>query len=303
MEARNLYIPPISDDHTTTSSTESPHATSADCLPEPETVPLRLPSSLPASLQNYCQFKLNQIELRFRLAQAEDTLSELRRLLRVTMGLRDYKLKQVGTSQRVGTRARNLINRFKDKVSRCVERYRVAHKALFALDPTREWQTRLRELKDEDIRPPGRGDDQSEGFRELSWIWLVTRRYGGQVSSLEQSGPLTGEELDSCEYMSQHYLILLIFVCIGLRCEWVKSKARADRWNEEVQLVKEEMRRVLAFLEWKAFWWAEEGGRVLEVRPDIADGICAYAAKQASIYHALARSFKMSWESASETRG
>jgi len=81
----------------------------------------------------------------------------------------------------------------------------------------------------------------------------------------------------------------------------VKSKAHADRWNEEVQLVKEEMQRVLAFLKWKVFWWTEEGGRVLEVRPDIADGICAYVAKQASIYHALARSFKMSWESASET--
>lgn len=83
----------------------------------------------------------------------------------------------------------------------------------------------------------------------------------------------------------------------------MKSKARADRWHEEVQLLKEEMRRVLAFLEWKAAWWAEEGGRDLGVRPDIADGVRAYAAKQASINHALARSFKIHWESAFETQG
>ena len=109
---------------------------------------------------------------------------------------------------------------------------------------------------------------------------------------------MSDEELHGCEHMNQYYLILLmlIFICIGLRCEWVKSKARADRWNEEVLLVKEEMRRVLAFLEWKAAWWTKEGGRRdLDVRPDIADGIRAYAAKQAHVNRALAHSFKMRW--------
>jgi len=57
------------------------------------------------------------------------------------------------------------------------------------------------------------------------------------------------------------------------------------------------MWRVLAFLKWKAMWWIEKGDRELEVRPDIADGIRAYAAKQASINHALACSFKTHWES------
>jgi len=83
----------------------------------------------------------------------------------------------------------------------------------------------------------------------------------------------------------------------------VKSKAHTDRWQEEVLLVKEEMRRVLAFLKWKAVWWTEEGARDLDVRPDIADGIHAYAAKQAAINYALARSFEMRWESASKTQG
>lgn len=205
MEARNLYIPLISEDHATISSTDSSHPDTTSDGHLPETMPLNLPSALPASLQQSCPFKLAQIELRFRLAQAEDALTELRRLLRITMGLRDYKAKQIGPSQRAGTRARNLINRFQDKVFRCVKRYRVAHNALLALDPMGEWQTRLQQLKDEDIRAPGRGDNESEGNRQLSWIWLVARRCGlGPVSSMQQPGPssLSDEELDDCKHTS-----------------------------------------------------------------------------------------------------
>src|SRR5713226_10215586 len=149
MEARNSYIPSTSDNHATTSA-KSPHVTSGDCLPDPETVPLKLLSTLPASIQKHCPFKLDRIECRFCLAQAEDSLSELRCLLRVTMCLRHYKLKQIGTSQHAGTRARNLINHFNNKVSRCVEHYRVAHNSLYALDPMEEWRIHLLELKDED---------------------------------------------------------------------------------------------------------------------------------------------------------
>jgi hypothetical protein len=93
----------------------------------------------------------------------------------------------------------------------------------------------------------------------------------------------------------------LILACIGLRCEWAKSRARADRWNEEVELVMEEMRRVLAFLEWKAAWWMKQGDTHLDVSPNIADGIRAYAAKQAHINRALGDSFRKRWNSTSKT--
>lgn len=201
MEARNLYLPLTSEGHAKTSPPESPHGTSANRLPE--SMPLGLPSTLPPSLRQSCPFSLAQIELCFRLAQAEDSLAELRRLLRLKMGLRDYKLKQIGPSQRVATRARNLIGRFEDKVSRCKERYRVARVSLLTLDPTGEWQTRMLELEDKDIRAPGRGDVESEGFRKVPWIWLATR-----------PGPLTDEELDSCEYTS--YLNIISFHSVDL---------------------------------------------------------------------------------------
>ena len=84
---------------------------------------------------------------------------------------------------------------------------------------------------------------------------------------------------------------------IGLRCEWVKSKARAERWQEEVLLVTKEMRRVLCFLEWKAEWWTTQGSTVIDVSADVADGILAYSAKQAHINRALAESFRKRWSS------
>ena len=206
MEVWNQYVPPTPEDHAATSSTESemesPHAMSVGHLPE--VMPLRLPSALPASLQHSCPFKLTQIKLHFCLAQAEDSLSELHRLLRVTMGLQDYKVKQIRPSQHAGTHACNLINRFKDKVTRCAEHYRAAQNALLALDPMGEWQTALRQLNDNDIRAPGRSSDESEGFHEVSWIWLVARWSGlGEVSSLQQQGPLNNEELDGCKHTSQ----------------------------------------------------------------------------------------------------
>ncbi|HEX3641016.1 MAG TPA: hypothetical protein VHV10_06990 [Ktedonobacteraceae bacterium] len=106
VEARNLYIPPTSEEQATEPASE--HSNTVDELPE--AMPLRLPSSLPATLHESCPFNLAKVELRFRLAQAEDALSELRRLLRITMGLRDYKSKQIGPSQRAGTRAQTLIS-------------------------------------------------------------------------------------------------------------------------------------------------------------------------------------------------
>jgi len=196
MDARNLYIPPTSEEQALDPASGPSNA--ADRLPE--TTPLRLPSSLPASLQESCPFKLTKVELRFRLAQAEDALSELRRLLRVTMGLRDYKLKQVGPSQRAGTRARTLISRFKDKVARYVGRYRSAWSALLSLDSNGEWQLRLQQLSDNDVRAPGRSEDESEGNREVSWIWRVPRRVKmGSASLLEPLEPLSNEELRDCE--------------------------------------------------------------------------------------------------------
>ena len=134
---------------------------------------LYLPSGCPSTMA--IPEDLVAMEIRMRIAQADDALTELRRLLRISSGLWQYKRTQVGPSQRAGTRARSLISRFKDKIDRCADRYRAARRALVSLDPQgAEWSQRFRELKAEHVKGPRRTEeDKSEGRRELSWIWMA----------------------------------------------------------------------------------------------------------------------------------
>jgi hypothetical protein len=155
-------------------------SSSSGFFERPETIPLQLPSGLPAACRLMLPGGLVQKELRMRIAQADDALAELRKMLRVSMGLSYYKYSQVGFGQRPGTRARTLAQRYWMKVTRCANRYRAARSALVILNPMHNSLIRLQPLDDRDVRKPGRSkDDESEsegeGVRELSWIWMVQR--------------------------------------------------------------------------------------------------------------------------------
>ena len=64
----------------------------------------------------------------------------------------------------------------------------------------------------------------------MSWIWLV----------LTTSNANHSADAEASNFAD------------AMRAEWAQTKARADRWSEEKQLVQEEMRRVLAYFQWKA---------------------------------------------------
>ena len=83
-----------------------------------------------------------------------------------------------------------------------------------------------------------------------------------------------------------------------MRVEWAQCVARADRWEEEVILLQEEMRRVVCFLEWKSKDWVSKAGvRASVVTPEIRSGLSAYAHKQGSIFRNLAIRFCQRWDS------
>lgn len=86
-------------------------------------------------------------------------------------------------------------------------------------------------------------------------------------------------------------------LAIGLQVEWTKAKCRVDRWEEEVVLLDEEMRRVLVYCAWKADWWKETGQRARTVEsPVLHEGIQAYAAQQAHQEYSMAENFASKWE-------
>jgi hypothetical protein len=167
-EVQEVYMPVVTQLRLTSSSAPDP-------LTHPERVPLYLPSDISMSSRLSLAGGLSEKERRLRIAQADDALVDLTRMLRITMGLWDYKLTNVGPSQVASTRTRTIIDGYRTKVTRCVERYHAARIALLRLDPTGDWILRLKELKAEDVRPPERReeDKRKEGKREVSWIWMT----------------------------------------------------------------------------------------------------------------------------------
>ena len=85
---------------------------------------------------------------------------------------------------------------------------------------------------------------------------------------------------------------------VALRVEWCKSRARTLRWSEEVDLLQEEMHWVLETLAWEAREWDACGlaGVVPAMSTDCAEGILAYAHRQASIRRRMAGKFTKLWE-------
>ena len=243
----------------------------------PERMPLFLPSQMPTSLwQTGCAPGLVEKEKRLRVAQADDALSELRRLLRISSTIRDYKQVQVGgTSQKMNTKMQDLLERFHRKVMHCARRYTAAYNALSALDPNGEWAARLQYLDmAKDIRSPhrdrdgetARGKVEVEGTRRLSWIWLT------------QLPTHVLTEIDD-----------------SMRVEWAKSHARAMQWGEEVVLISEEMRRVIQYLDWKSGWWMNLICGCSDAKKDVHRGQAAYANKQGAMYRKMAHSFAEKW--------
>jgi len=68
------------------------------------------------------------------------------------------------------------------------------------------------------------------------------------------------------------------------------------RWQEEVLLLREEMRRVCAFLEWQASWWIERGAFYQGVDAAHSEGLQAYSHRQALIRNAIRISFELKWK-------
>ena len=80
-----------------------------------------------------------------------------------------------------------------------------------------------------------------------------------------------------------------------MRVEWMKTRARTERWSEEVILLNEEMRRILCYFEWKARWWMMQRNLWHDATPATRRGINAYAAKQAALVVGMAKSFAKQW--------
>lgn len=72
------------------------------------------------------------------------------------------------------------------------------------------------------------------------------------------------------------------------------------RFSEEVLLIREEMRRVLAYFVWHEEWWKKQDTRRDDADRPLAEGLKAYAFKQADMRRELRLSFNNMWRSSAE---
>ncbi|TEB19287.1 hypothetical protein FA13DRAFT_1802430 [Coprinellus micaceus] len=185
------------------------------------------------------------------------------------------------------TRSNTAINRAQSSVNNAAKKYDRAYAALLALcgkeTPSQDpegWRKDLRVLRLKDIRGLSEGlYGETEGTREISWIWK------------SRSAPITSESGENIENIESDEQLQ-----DAVRIEFLKSRARAMRWREEVELLQEEMRRILAFFKFKAEWWFSRqtstiGGGGL----DYEEGFSAYALSQCSVYHTLYRECQEEW--------
>ncbi|KAG0694590.1 hypothetical protein DFH29DRAFT_1006208 [Suillus ampliporus] len=238
-----------------------------------DTIRLWLPSTV--GPLTHCSTQLRRFEWMLRYAQANDALKDIRNLLRLRSHLYKFKDNNI-VGQAANTRARSTINKADNKVTMAAERYEAARAALTNLAPLlnedEAWKDILKPLnRNRDLKSfKDMWEKETEGTRHLSWIWKT---------------PGVSENTS-------------VGLHDALRIEWCKARARAMRWEEEVQLLKEEQRRIIAFLDWQAdWWWSQRQRREPESLEDsgLREGLVAYAERQSSLRQALSAHFQHLW--------
>lgn len=289
-----------------------------------EKLPIHLPSSLAQSDREIvCVHDLIQIEDRLRYGQACDALEDLRRQLRMRTFTIKFKARQIA-GQGGYTRVRTLQDQIESRIRAARARYCTARDALFALRGAGSWEDTLQVLKAEDIRALNERTltaqekeaeerarqlagiqeeedprssiavraigivDIGERRRQLSWIW-----YQVTAAEVEQDG--AGTLHDGMFIPVVSHFLLTSFNWTGIRLEWAKCRARAERSREELFLLEEEMRRVLEFCKWRADWWDREACCRPTAPPAVREGLSAYAAEQADIERKLAHMWEEKW--------
>ncbi|KAJ7788496.1 hypothetical protein B0H14DRAFT_3576895 [Mycena olivaceomarginata] len=214
---------------------------------------LWLPSAIGTRAQ--CPLRLQEYEFQLRQDQAVWALKVMRDGLILRAHEYIYRDGVHGTKAKLRSGSRT--DAIQLRIHCAAEEYRAARAALVKLGAIlrrTEWQQHLRPLLAEDVR--GRGSEEG-----MSWIWYSERRTG-KPEEVVKSEPL--------------------------RIEWARTRAKAIRYTEEIDLVEEEMR-------WRRDWWHARAELRVQVDWASREGQGAYARKQAGYMQGLRERFKQLW--------
>lgn len=194
---------------TVASYAQNPHAPkpSATLDVDGTSVEIWLPSSIRSSDQSWLQADYNKTgmlvvdaEKVLRLAQLQDSLDAIKRLLKTKLSTKDYTWHNL-FGQRSNTRAQSALSSVDKKINDRAAQYQRAYSALLILDPDGNWRKKFQLLINNDLRVPLRDHHRSggsnnergvrrtakpprkkkngalaasgQGYRTESWIWSV----------------------------------------------------------------------------------------------------------------------------------
>ncbi|KAJ7701888.1 hypothetical protein B0H17DRAFT_1128104 [Mycena rosella] len=254
----------------------------------PENVTLWMPSELKGTARTRgCVKGLAEKEAKLREAQCSNALDDLRRRLHAKRHFIQFRNSNV-VGQRQATRSNTLIAQVGEHIETITAKYCRGWKALTALKgKTYCEKKRFFELKPEDIALDEEEEKKRTKKKLFPWIW--TARGGPGEDELELH---EGEAPDMAHHRRSADRLL-----VAVRVDWSKALARKVHWMEEVQLLREEMRRVMHSLEWKANWWeTQQEARGTQIPAVLRVGLAAYAARQAHLHRQVAARFKTGWD-------
>ncbi|KAJ7818600.1 hypothetical protein B0H14DRAFT_2601175 [Mycena olivaceomarginata] len=269
---------------------------------QPEATRLFMPSELASNdlRATACATGLAAIEARMREGEADEALEAVRHGLRTRTMTNRYKLRN-WTGQGMMTKGQGILRHINIKIHTAKLRYRYARAALLALRGHGPWEERLQILDDEDVRALNeRALTEEEKKQNEHWAEL-----GGAIieGGVARAAGLAGGE-------GSHTLSWIWYSAKAgaaadaddaklhdaLRLEWCKAYARAKHYSEDVRLLREEMRRTVAFGYTSAALWDELAeGELPDSDPELTEGRRAYAAEHADTERKTCRRLEEKW--------
>ncbi|KAG1859409.1 hypothetical protein C8R48DRAFT_673951 [Suillus tomentosus] len=195
-------------------------------------------------IMNDVVMPLRQEELELRKGQANDCLEKLRQALGNRSVVFREKLHSNKSIHHQGTRSTKELRKITLAINKHAREYHQSRAAMQQLGADSDTMSSYQALKAEDLTVSKEVTEENrhgQGSDRLAWFWRIN----------------SAEDSQKSEWMNEFY-----------RVNWLKAKARYDRWSEELKLWFQKQES-----EWRAR--ADES---------IKNGHRAYAEKQASMW-------------------
>ncbi|KAJ7042741.1 hypothetical protein C8F04DRAFT_1207805 [Mycena alexandri] len=232
-----------------------------------------------------CALGLAEVESQMRHGEAEEALENVRDGLRTRTMTNRYKLRNY-TGQGMMTKGQGMLRQINIKIHLAKLRYRYARAALLVLRGHGAWEERLKVLGEDDVRALNeRALTAEEKAQNEHWAELGVAIVEGGIA--RAAGVARGEG---------NHMLSWIWYSAVLHVEWCKVHVRTRRYREEVQLLREEMRRTIAFGYTEAAEWDRLAREELEgASAEVTEGRRAYVAEHANTERARCAALEADW--------